>query len=105
MPARHRSGAALFFLAACVCLPLPAFALNVQRLEGRWTLNPDSPSPTTGVFTPSVDGAYFVAELPIGTAPPVHVEVRVRKGNVWAPMEFSLSLIKKPAPHRDEQAG
>ena len=66
--------------------------LNVQRLDGRWTLNPDSASPVSGPFTPSIDGGFFVATLPSVTGEPVHVEVAVRKGTVWAAMEFFLPL-------------
>ena len=65
--------------------------LNTRLLQGRWTLNPDDPSPQNGAFTPSVDGAYFVATLPRLTSDPVHVEIAVLKGTVWANMEFSLS--------------
>lgn len=65
--------------------------LNAKLLQGRWTLDPDGPSPRRGTFTPSVDGAFFVATLPVVTGDTVHVEVAVLKGSIWVPMEFSLS--------------
>ncbi len=64
--------------------------LNVRTLQGRWVLDPDSASPTTGTFTPAIDGAYFLADLPPIHEDPVHVKVEVLKGQVWAPMEFDL---------------
>lgn len=64
--------------------------LDVRPLTGRWTLNPDAPSPVSGAFTPSEDGAYFFATLPSLESDPVHVKVAVLKGDVWAEMEFYL---------------
>ena len=64
--------------------------LDVRALRGKWTLNPDEPSAPSGAFAPSPDGAYFAASLPDVTADPVHVEVSVLKGRIWAPMEFYL---------------
>ena len=69
--------------------------LNVRLLQGRWTLDPDGPSPAGGAFTPAIDGAYFSAELPPLASDPVHIEVAVLKGTVWAAMEFDLPA---PAP-------
>ncbi len=62
--------------------------LNVQGLQGRWKLDPDSDKPITGIFAPSPDGAYLVADLPGHLADPVHIEVAVLKGRIWAPLEF-----------------
>ncbi|MBI3321659.1 MAG: ZIP family metal transporter [Candidatus Omnitrophica bacterium] len=67
--------------------------LNVRLLQGRWTLDPDESAPRTGAFSPAIDGGYFMATLPLPLKSPVHVEVAVQKGSVWAPMEFFL-----PAP-------
>lgn len=64
--------------------------LNVQRLQGRWTLDPDRPSPLRGTFAPSVDGGYFLATLPPITTDPIQLEVAVLKGKLWVTMEFSL---------------
>ena len=64
--------------------------LDVRALDGRWTLEPDSSSPLSGVFTPAEDGAYFVATLLPLQADPVHVKVAVSKDGVWAGMEFFL---------------
>lgn len=64
--------------------------LDVRALEGRWTLSPDDPQPTTGTFTPSSDGAYLQAQLPPTRQDPLHVEVAVLKGRIWARMEFYL---------------
>ncbi len=79
--------------------------LNVQRLRGRWRLDPDGPSPVAGRFAPSVDGGYFSAILPQAHADLVHVEVSVQKGDLWATMEFYLptpaqSATVAPASHR-----
>lgn len=62
--------------------------LNVRALQARWKLNPDSENPPAGSFAPSPDGAYFIADLPITAANPIHVEVAVLKGRLWAPLEF-----------------
>lgn len=70
--------------------------LDVRALQGRWTLHPDATSPRAGVFTPTTDGAYFIATLPPTDDNPVHIEVAVLKGTVWAPMEFYL-----PRPARE----
>ncbi len=64
--------------------------LDVRPLTGRWTLDPDDAAPTTGTFTSSPDGAYFLAALPPVTSDPVHVEVAVLKGKLWARMEFYI---------------
>jgi hypothetical protein len=64
--------------------------LHTEELEGRWTLNPDSPQPATGRFSSSPDGAYLEAVLPPSPGEFLHVEVAVRKGRHWAPMEFVL---------------
>ena len=66
--------------------------LDVRSLEGRWTLEPDGDAPTRGPFTPSPDGAGFLADLSPPSGDPVHVEVAVRKDDVGAPMEFFLPL-------------
>lgn len=71
--------------------------LDTQRLEGRWTLNPDSAAPVRGAFTPAEHGAYFLGELPAGVhatplLPTAHFEVEVLKGAQWVPMEFFLPL-------------
>lgn len=71
--------------------------LDTQRLEGRWTLNPDSATPLRGAFTPAERGAYFLGLLPedILATPflsALHVEVEVLKGAQWVPMEFSLPV-------------
>ena len=71
--------------------------LNTRLLQGRWTLEPDTPARRTGVFTPSIDGAYFLASLPPITTAEVRVEVDVLKETAWAPMEFSL-----PNPQRSK---
>ena len=68
--------------------------LNVQRLQGRWILDPDGPAPRSGFFAPSIDGGYFTTPLPVPLRDPVHVDIAVKKGEIWASMEFSL-----PKPH------
>ena len=70
--------------------------LDVRPLQGKWVLNPDDPTPVTGTFRPSPEGAYFVSELPPLTDGPLHVAVAVLKGRLWATMEFYL-----PAQSRD----
>ena len=70
--------------------------LNVRLLNGRWTLDPESPSAQRGTFAPSIDGGYFVASLPPVTEDPVHVEISVLKGTLWATMEFYLPRTSKP---------
>ena len=69
--------------------------LNVRLLQGRWILEPDSPVPRTGTFTPSIDGGYFIAALAPLATDLVHVEVAVLKGAVWARMEFYLPVLRK----------
>jgi len=64
--------------------------LDVRPLTGRWTLNPDVPSPVTESLIPSEDGAYFFAMLPPSESDPLHVKVAVLRGDVWAEMEFYL---------------
>lgn len=64
--------------------------LNVQNLQGKWKLDPDSGNPASGTFAPAPDGAYLVADLPKTAADPVHVEVAVQKGKLWAPLEFYI---------------
>ena len=71
--------------------------LDTRGLQGRWTLNPDSPDPVEGPFAPSEDGAFLAASVPWPPPVPegqdpgvVHVKVEVLKGNDWAPMEFYL---------------
>ncbi len=64
--------------------------LNVQQLTGRWTLNAGTASEVSGTCTPSIDGGYFTATLPTFTKEPVHLEVAVLKGSIWAPVEFYL---------------
>ena len=65
-------------------------SLDVRPLQGKWTLNPDDPKPIAGEFTPSHDGAYFSATLPAVRTNPLHIEVAVLKGRLWATMEFYL---------------
>ena len=68
--------------------------LDVRALQGRWTLNPDQPRPITGAFTPSEDGAYFLAQLPPAQgAGAIHVEVAVLKDGQWVGMEFFLPAV------------
>lgn len=62
--------------------------LRVEGLKARWTVDPDGLSPTSGSFTPSEDGAYLVAQLPLVAADLIHIKVEVRKGSLWAPLEF-----------------
>jgi len=65
--------------------------LDVRSLDGRWVLRPDDATPVAGRLTPSDDGVYFVAELPVDAREdPVHVKVEVLKGEQWAAMEFFL---------------
>lgn len=64
--------------------------LDVRTLQGQWTLDPDADQPTTGGFHPTADGAYFQTDLPRTEANPIHVEVAVLKGHIWARMEFYL---------------
>ena len=86
--------------------------LNVRPLEGQWTLNPDRPDAVTGPFLPSIDGAYFLGQLPPVLSDPVHVEVAVLKGRLWAKMEFELphpsahssNLLGTSPPHRSPSA-
>ena len=72
--------------------------LNTKLLHGRWTVDPDSPAPRTGAFTPSIDGGYLTAPLPALSGDDVHVEVAVLKDSRWAAMEFDLPR-PAPAPH------
>ena len=71
--------------------------LDTRPLEATWTLNPDAPEPVTGPFRASPDGAYLVSALPPRAGEILHVKVAVRKGQVWAPMEFYL-----PAPRTSD---
>lgn len=64
--------------------------LDARPLQGTWTLDPDGDVPVEGTFASSPDGAHLIAQLPAVTADPVHVEVSVRNGDRWAPMEFYL---------------
>lgn len=64
--------------------------LNVRDLAGRFRLDPDSKKPKEGSFSASPDGAYLIGNLPPTQSDPVHVEVSVRKGQIWAPMEFYI---------------
>lgn len=68
--------------------------LNVRGLTGRWKLDPDENRPQQGEFSASSDGAYFIADLPPTQTDPIHVEVSVRKGQLWAPMEFYIPHSK-----------
>jgi len=70
--------------------------LSVRGLKGQWTLNPGGDSPMRGSFTPSPDGAYFLAQLPSTDADPLHVEVAVLKGRQWVRMEFYLPVLPSP---------
>ncbi len=74
--------------------------LNVRRLQGRWTLNPGSPSEVTGTFVPSIDGGYFLATLPPLSTDSLDVEVAVLKGTLWASMEFTLPVPEPRAATR-----
>ncbi len=69
--------------------------LNVRHLQGRWTLNADTVSAVSGLFTPSIDGAYFEATLPRTTGRSLPIEVEVQKGRMWVSMEFEVPV---PAP-------
>lgn len=62
--------------------------MDVRGLEGQWTINPDSAAPVSGAFAPSQDGAYLIAQLPPSAIDPLHIKVAVRKGALWAPLEF-----------------
>ena len=64
--------------------------LDTRSLQGRWTLDLQTPKPVTGAFAPSADGAVFEATLPSGTPTPVTLEVAVMKNDNWVPMEFVL---------------
>lgn len=64
--------------------------LDVQTLESRWTLNPDSANAVVGDFTPSEDGAYLWADVPDTEGEVVHVKVEVLKDENWIGMEFYL---------------
>ena len=66
--------------------------LDVRALHGRWTLNPGESSSVQGTFSASPDGGFFTAELPPHHDDPLHVEVAVLKGRIWAPMEFYVPL-------------
>ena len=66
--------------------------LNVRGLHGRWTVNADSEHPANGTFTPSPDGAYFLAELPPLAGDTLQLTVAVLKGDTWAELEFTLPL-------------
>ena len=66
--------------------------LNTSELQGRWTLNPDSETPTEGVFTSQEEGIYLMADLPSISSDTVHIEVAVLKEETWARMEFYLPM-------------
>ena len=66
--------------------------LDVRNLHGRWTVNPNSEHPVNGMFTPSLDGAYFVAELPPLAGDTLQLTVAVLKGDTWAELEFALPI-------------
>ncbi len=68
--------------------------LDVRTLEGRWTLDPDSPTAVSGTFSPSVTGDRFLATLPSIDSNPIHVKVAVPNHGTWAEMEF---YIPQPA--------
>lgn len=71
--------------------------LDARTLQGQWTMNPDGPTPTTDLFTPSDDGAYFLAELPtFTTADPLHVLVQVQKAGQWVGLEFVVPRTLVP---------
>jgi len=55
--------------------------LDVRRLQGRWILDPDGPSPPAGFFIPSEDGSYFFSHLPdrARKLEDLHVKVEVLK--------------------------
>ena len=73
--------------------------LDVRPLTGRWTLNPDGPTPVTGTFHPEDSGRYFFAALPaLADADPVHMKVEVLKGDAWAGMEFYLPRPSELVP-------
>lgn len=69
--------------------------LDVRTLRGEWRLNPDEPAEIRGTFRPTNDGAYFIAALPATAVNPLHVEVAVLKGHVWARMEFYIPAVPK----------
>jgi len=70
--------------------------LDVRVLQGRWTLSPDSPTPVTGSFLPSDDGAYFSTALPPpDPTQPTHVLVEVLKDDQWVGMEFFLLTVSE----------
>lgn len=64
--------------------------MNARGLKGRWTINPDNPSPRMGVFHESPDGAYLIADLPPLRTDTLHVKVAVLKGRLWPEVEFYL---------------
>lgn len=72
--------------------------LDVRTLQGRWIVNPGQPISVHGVFSPSVDGACFTAELPLAVVPegPIPVEVGVQKDAQWVSMEFQLPRPSGP---------
>lgn len=66
-------------------------SMDARTLQGRWILNPDSPKPITGFFTPSVDGSHLASELPqLAQAQSAPIQVEVMKGGDWVGMEFYL---------------
>ncbi len=73
--------------------------LNVLRLQGRWTLDPDNSSPRRGSFRPSLDGGYFLGTIPPITSDTLHVEVAVLKGQQWVRMEFYLPASQAAPLH------
>jgi hypothetical protein len=71
--------------------------LDARLLQGRWILNPADPSPMTGVFTSSEDGAYLFATLPNAQdAEHIHVQVEVLKDDQWVGMEFFIPSTREP---------
>ncbi len=64
--------------------------IDTRTVQGRWTVNPEAPTPLTGTFVPAADGAYFIAELPTATGAPLHIKVEVLKETQWVGMEFYL---------------
>jgi len=77
--------------------------LDVRTLKGRWTLNPDSQTPTTGPLAASEDGSQFVARLPAeSNTTSLHVLVEVLKDGQWVGMEFVLPREAPPQTARPD---
>ncbi len=66
--------------------------LNTHLLHGRWEMFPGTPEAVSGTLTSSVDGGYFLAPLPKNLPASFPVEVSVQKGQLWAAMEFEVSV-------------